>query len=72
MGFGDNWIEWIIMTLMLNGVLGKKFYCRRGVRQGDPLSPLLFVRVAHFLQSVLSKAMNQGLNLQAYSLPLLP
>lgn len=48
-------------AVLLNGVHGKKNYCRRGVRQGDPLSPLLFVLVANLLQSILNKAMRQGL-----------
>jgi hypothetical protein len=45
----------------LNGVPGKPIKCRKGVRQGDPLSPLLFVLSADLLQSIVNKAYNMNL-----------
>ena len=42
-------------------MLGKQFYCKRGVRQGDPLSPLLFVLAANLLQTVVNKMLHDGI-----------
>lgn len=53
-------------TVIRNGVPGKVFHCRRGVRQGDPLFPLLFVLASDFLQDLLNSTKDQGL----LSLPL--
>jgi len=67
-GFGQRWIKWIecilnsaTSSVLLNGVQGKRFKCKRGVRQGDPLSPLLFVVAADLLQSIVNKAKQRGL-----------
>jgi hypothetical protein len=48
-------------SVLLNGVLGRTFHCKRGVRQGDPLSPLLFVLAADFLQVLVNRAKDMGL-----------
>jgi hypothetical protein len=42
-------------------VPGKSFHYKRGVRQGDPLSPLLFVQGADLLQSLVNWAFQNGL-----------
>lgn len=68
MGFPEKWLAWIQTILssrssvvLLNGVPRKFFKCKRGVRQGDPLSPLLFVLVAELLQILVNRAMEAGL-----------
>jgi hypothetical protein len=55
-------------AVLLNGVPDKVFHCKRGVRQGDPLSPLLFVLAADFLQTLLNKA--KDFNLLQLPIPL--
>jgi len=55
-------------SVLLNGVPGKVFHCKRGLRQGDPLSPLLFVLAADFLQNILNNA--KANNLLSLPIPL--
>jgi len=66
-GFPQLWLQWMsqIFTsgtsaVLLNGIPGKVFHYLRGVRQGDPLSPLLFVLAADFLQTLLNAACSRG------------
>ena len=67
-GFPDRWCIWVKQILesatscvLLNGVPDKDFHCKRGVKQGDPLSPLLFVLAADLLQSIVNNSYKQGL-----------
>ena len=57
-GFGPSFIQWVHtlytganMQIILNGYLSSRIYLRRGVRQGDPLSPLLYVLCVEVLAS---------------------
>jgi hypothetical protein len=46
---------------MVNGSLIGFFNSSRGIRQGDLLSPLLFLLVMEILSKMLQRAMNMGL-----------
>ena len=68
MGFDDRWLGWMetifgsgVSSVLLNGVPGRKFKCKCGVRQGDPLSPMIFVLAADLLQAAINDAYTQGL-----------
>jgi hypothetical protein len=61
--FSDTWCEWIRMILhngtvsvKLNNKIGSYFTSHKGVRQGDPLSPLFFNIVADVLTRMVISA----------------
>ncbi|KAI9192875.1 hypothetical protein LWI28_028829 [Acer negundo] len=61
-GFSSVFVDWIDnilrssrLSVLFNGVPEGYFYCSRGVRQGDSLSPLLFGIVEDFLSRLLRR-----------------
>jgi hypothetical protein len=67
-GFGEKWCSWIqhcissvCFSVLINGVPSGFFGCSRGVRQGDPLSPFLFVLVMEAFSRMLGAFTERGL-----------
>ena len=58
-------------TVIINGVQSPKFDIIRGVRQGDPLSCLLFNLAIESLACMIRKSGLQGLSLSSHSDPIL-
>ena len=54
-------INLVMYLVLLNGVPGSNIKPSRGLRQGDPLSPYLFLVCAMGLQGLLHKAESEGL-----------
>ncbi|KAL4332523.1 hypothetical protein GQ457_07G000070 [Hibiscus cannabinus] len=67
MGFADGWINSIMMCvttvsfcLKINGEISDFFRPSRGLRQGDPLSPYLFLFCTQGLSAMLLKDQREG------------
>jgi hypothetical protein len=68
MGFRDGWVKLVMMCVtfvqystIVNGEPCGLFSPSRGIRQGDPISPYLFLICAETLSSMVIQANREGL-----------
>ena len=66
-GFDDKWCDQIMhyiqggsVGVRVNDDIGHYFQTRKGLRQGDPLSPILFNIVVDMLAILIERAKNDG------------
>ncbi|GJX49213.1 kinase-like domain, beta-lactamase/transpeptidase-like protein [Tanacetum coccineum] len=66
MGFGSKWCNWVLnclksasTSILVNGSPTEEFGLECGVRQGDPLSPFLFILAAEGLNALVSEAVEK-------------
>jgi hypothetical protein len=65
-GFGDKFTDWIMscvtsanFAVLINGEATRFFKSKRGLRQGCPLSPYLFILIMEGLSLLLSKSISE-------------
>jgi hypothetical protein len=68
MGFGDRFLKWIALLLytantkvLVNGMPEGRIHHARGLRQGDPTSPLLFVAGMEVMTALIERAVRDQL-----------
>jgi hypothetical protein len=78
-GFGDRFLDWLAILLtsantrvLLNGEPGPAIWHRHGLRQGDPLSPQLFVLAVDTLGCLFRHATKLGILRQLHPRRTLP
>jgi len=68
LGFSRRWRDWISFILstastkvLVNGRLGRRIAHARGLHQGDPISPMLFVLALEPLNTLIKEVDRQGI-----------
>eukprot|EP00253_Pinus_taeda_P033403 PITA_33403 len=80
-GFNNRWIDWVLsmistpnFSILINGTPSTPFNASRGIRQGDPLSPFLFILAAEGLGRFFKKEQRErrikGLKLWGSNIPI--
>jgi hypothetical protein len=66
-GFSQIWCDWVKLfthggnvNIKVNDQLGSYFQTRKGLRQGDPMSPILFNIVVDMLVVLIARAKEDG------------
>jgi hypothetical protein len=66
-GFSQKWCEWVQnftqggnINIKVNDQLGFYFQTKKGLRQGDPMSPILFNIVVDMLAILITRAKEEG------------
>lgn len=67
-GFGEEWVNWVLscvtstsFSILINGEPLELFSASQGLRQGDPLSPYLFIIMVEGLGILITSQVRQGL-----------
>jgi len=68
LGFSPLWIKWVktsmesaSISVLVNGCPMEEFKPKRGLRQGDPLAPFLFLIVSEGLIGLMKNARSAGI-----------
>ena len=66
-GFSQKWCQWVDsfmggghVGIKINAQVGQDFQIKKGLRQGDPLSPILFNIVVDMLVILINRAKLEG------------
>lgn len=49
------------VNILMNGELGREIACKKGLRQGNSLFPLLFILVADWLNAIIQETVSNSM-----------